>query len=92
LYNQGQWLATICFLQSARTAFASIGYKFYLVFIFCTIALWFAVYFFFPETQNLSSEEMAKMFGDDVVVTFEKEIEASDEKNPPAYVEVSEEI
>jgi len=56
--------------------------------------LWFAVYFFFPETQNLSLEEMAKMFGDDVVVTFEKEIEAAelDEKNRPAHVEVADKV
>jgi len=67
-------------LQSAPTAFANIGYKFYLVFIFCTVALFICVYLFFPETQNLSLEEMAKMFGDDVIVSFEKEIEAVDEK------------
>lgn len=35
---------------------------------------------------------MAKMFGDDVVVTFEKEIETANEKNRPAHVEVSDEV
>lgn len=60
----GQWLATICFLQSAPTAFASIGYRFYIVFIVCTIALWVIVYMFYPEVSkacyqnNTSFEEM----------------------------------
>jgi hypothetical protein len=48
----GQWLATIWALQSAPTAFAKIGYKFYLVFIFCTVTLWFTVYFFYPEVSK----------------------------------------
>jgi hypothetical protein len=35
---------------------------------------------------------MAKMFGDDVVVTFEKEIEAADEKNRPSHVEAADKV
>jgi hypothetical protein len=62
-------------LQSAPTAFANIGYKFYLVFIACTVTLFFLVYFFYPETQNLSLEEMAKVFGDDVIDSLEQELE-----------------
>jgi hypothetical protein len=49
----GQWLATIWALQSAPTAFAVIGYKFYLVFIFCNVVLWFLVYFFYPEVKHI---------------------------------------
>jgi len=35
---------------------------------------------------------MAKMFGDDVVVTFEKEIEAADGKIRPTHVDVSDKV
>ncbi|KAJ9602248.1 hypothetical protein H2200_013368 [Cladophialophora chaetospira] len=71
----GQWLATICFLQSAPTAFANIGYRFYIVFIVCTIALFGIVYRFYPETKGLSLEEMARIFGDEVAVDLEVEMQ-----------------
>lgn len=70
----GQWLATICFLQSAPVAFANIGYRFYIVFIVCTVALFFIVYRWFPETAGRSLEEMAEVFGDDVAVHLDEEI------------------
>jgi hypothetical protein len=71
--HPGQWLATICFLQSAPTAFANIGYKFYIVFIISTITLWILLYRFFPETAGLSLEEMAQVFGDEVVSDLKDE-------------------
>jgi hypothetical protein len=51
------------------------------------VSLFLCVYFFFPETQGLSLEEMAKMFGDDVIVSFQREIEAVDEKIGHSQVE-----
>jgi hypothetical protein len=50
-----------------------IGYKFYIVFIASTVTLWWLVYIFFPETAGLSLEEMAKVFGDEVVSDFTEE-------------------
>ena len=52
-------------------AFANIGWKFYLVFIIISGLGTFFVYFFLPETKNIPLEEMAKLFGDEVVVYAE---------------------
>ena len=49
----GQWIASILFLQSAPTAFANIGYRFYIVFIVCTVVFGFIVYFWFPEVSHV---------------------------------------
>ncbi|KAF8609728.1 general substrate transporter [Ceratobasidium sp. AG-I] len=53
--------------QAAPTAFARIGYRFYALFIalnFCTAVM---VWAYFPETKGLSLEEIAILFGDEVV-------------------------
>lgn len=64
----GQFAATLILLQTAPIGFVSIGWKFYLL-----IIIWTAVYipvfwYYFPETAQLSLEEIAKNFGDDVAV------------------------
>ena len=58
-------LMNIVWLQSAPTAFANIGWKFYLVFIIISSlgAVW--SWFVLPETKGIPLEEMAKLFGDD---------------------------
>jgi hypothetical protein len=76
----GQWLATICFLQSAPIAFAQIGYRFYIVFIVCTVALFIIIYLWFPETVGKSLEQMAEVFGDDVAVHLDEEIDIVQEQ------------
>ena len=57
-------LTDLVYLQATATAFASIGWKFYLVFIIIsglgTIWVWFVV----PETKGIPLEEMAAVFGD----------------------------
>jgi hypothetical protein len=45
----GLFVATIIFLQCAPTAFAQIGWKYYTVFISCTVVSFFIVWFFCPE-------------------------------------------
>jgi hypothetical protein len=62
----GLFVATIIFLQSAPTAFASIGWKFYTVFISITTLIFFAVWFWFPETSRRSLEDIGELFGDSV--------------------------
>ena len=55
-------------LQSAPTAFANIGWKFYLCFILVTAvgALWVGTTF--RDTRDKPLEEIAKMFGDEDLV------------------------
>ncbi|KAF2656472.1 MFS general substrate transporter [Lophiostoma macrostomum CBS 122681] len=63
-------LTDLVYLQATTTAFANIGWRFYLIFIIiCTLG---STFFFFvlPETKGIPLEEMAKIFGDteDIVV------------------------
>lgn len=62
----GLFVATIVFLQSAPTAFAEIGWKYYLVFIAITTILFVVVWVWFPETKRQSLEGIGALFGDDV--------------------------
>ncbi|OAG05580.1 MFS general substrate transporter [Paraphaeosphaeria sporulosa] len=64
-------LTDLVYLQATTTAFANIGWRFYLVFIIiCALGTVF-FYFFLPETKGIPLEEMARIFGDDVVVTLD---------------------
>lgn len=58
-------LTDLVYLQATSTAFANIGWKFFLVFIIISglgaIYLWI----FLVETKGLPLEEMAAIFGDD---------------------------
>lgn len=40
----------------------------YLVFVACNVVTIVLIYFFVPETSNLSLEEIGELFGDEVVV------------------------
>jgi len=64
-------LTDLVYLQATTTAFANIGWRFYLVFIvICaggTVVMWFVL----PETKGIPLEEMARMFGDEVVVSLD---------------------
>lgn len=56
-------------------AFATIGWKFYLVFIIISGLGFFVVAFFLPETKGIPLEEMAKLFGDtDDIAVFSDDI------------------
>lgn len=64
----GQFAATIILLQVAPMGFNNAGWKFYLL-IICWSAVFIPViYFFFPETAQLTLEEIAKQFGEEVAV------------------------
>ena len=52
-------------------AFANIGWKFYLIFIIISGLGAIGAFFYLPETKNIPLEEMAKLFGDEVVVYAE---------------------
>lgn len=65
----------IIWLQAAPTAFITIGWKFYLVFIIPGTIGGFIVYFWFPNTNGLPLEEIAAIFGDeDEVAVYQAEI------------------
>ena len=58
---------TLLYTQVAATAFAHIGWKYYLVFIIVP-ALGLPIVYRLPETRGLSLEEVAAIFGDEVVL------------------------
>ncbi|CAE6517111.1 unnamed protein product [Rhizoctonia solani] len=53
--------------QAAPTAFVNIGYRFYALFIALNLCTAIIVWAYFPETKGLSLEEIAVLFGDEVV-------------------------
>ncbi|VUC26575.1 unnamed protein product [Clonostachys rosea] len=74
----GLFVGSLTLLEAAPTAFATIGWRFYLIMMAFTIvcAVIFAVYF--PETKGLTLEEISAVFGDEVA------IEASHTVNTPS--------
>ncbi|KAI9743682.1 MAG: hypothetical protein M1818_002998 [Claussenomyces sp. TS43310] len=63
-------LINIMWTQVSPIAFASIGWKFYMVFIACCVVAAVIMYFTFPNTLNMPLEEVAALFGDDDLVAF----------------------
>ncbi|KZO89794.1 general substrate transporter [Calocera viscosa TUFC12733] len=57
-------LMTIWITESAPTAADTIGWKYYLVFIFCCVVCGMAQYILIPETKGFPLEEIAEIFGD----------------------------
>lgn len=69
----GLFLGSLTYTVPAPTAFAHIGWKYYLIFI---ILPWIgagAMIKYFPETAKLSLEEIGGLFGDEVVHLNTKE-------------------
>ncbi|KAH8652577.1 general substrate transporter [Ilyonectria robusta] len=64
----GLFTTTLIYTGSASTAFASIGWRYYLVFVFVPLACVVIIWFWLPETNGLSLEEIGRLFGDDVVL------------------------
>ncbi|KAK4938711.1 hypothetical protein LTR10_020894 [Elasticomyces elasticus] len=57
-------LINIMWTQVSPIAFASIGWKYYLVFIVCCLVGGTIMFLTFPDTRNKPLEEIARMFGD----------------------------
>lgn len=57
-------LTDLVYLQATATAFANIGWKFYLIFIIISGLGTIYAYFVLPETKGIPLEEMAAVFGD----------------------------
>lgn len=65
----------ICWLQAAPTAFESIGWKFFIIFIIFAVMGCVVVFLFFPDTLHKPMEEIADIFGDqDLVVVHQHAI------------------
>ncbi|KAH6648122.1 hypothetical protein BKA67DRAFT_683474 [Truncatella angustata] len=62
----GLFTTTLVYTGSASAAFAAIGWRYYLVFIIVPIACVVVIWFYFPETNGLSLEEIGRLFGDSV--------------------------
>lgn len=69
----------IIWLQAAPTAFVTITWKFYLVFIIPGTIGGLIIFFYFPNTNGLPLEECAAIFGDqDEVAVYQAEINVQD--------------
>ncbi|OCK80946.1 general substrate transporter [Lepidopterella palustris CBS 459.81] len=63
----GMFVWAIVFTAVASPAFANIGAKFYIVFACTSVAMIIIVALFFPETKGYSLEQLATVFGDEVI-------------------------
>lgn len=78
----GFCLVDILWLELAPTAFARIGWKYYLVFICLSVLGAAVIYFTFPDTLRKPLEEIAQLFGDDdLVAVYQKDIHIDHEKH-----------
>jgi sugar porter (SP) family MFS transporter len=56
------WLFTFVVVEVTPTGFQTIGYKYYIIWAVINFAIVVTVYFFFPETNARSLEEMDEIF------------------------------
>lgn len=61
--------------SAAPSAFASIGWGYYLFFVVQAFLGGVAALLFFPDTARKPLEEIAALFGDQDVVVFQKDLE-----------------
>lgn len=62
------FLSTVAYLIPAPTAFAQVGWKYYLLFILLTAICAPLLWIMLPETKGLALEEIGEKFGDNVAV------------------------
>ena len=65
----------VVWLQAAPTAFATIGYYYYIIFICCSVFGSIMAFFVFPDTLHKPLEEVAALFGDhELVVVYQQQL------------------
>lgn len=78
-------LINIVFNQVSPIAFSEVGYKYYSLFICTNLIGAVVVFFIFPETKGKTLEEIAHIFGDEVIVadleTVKEKVGHEDERN-----------
>ncbi|EXJ72890.1 uncharacterized protein A1O5_04038 [Cladophialophora psammophila CBS 110553] len=67
----GFYIFSIWTTAPAAQAFATIGWKYYMVFIAVTVAMTIPIMLYLPETAGISLEELGAKFGDAVALDFE---------------------
>ncbi|KAF2677245.1 MFS transporter [Lentithecium fluviatile CBS 122367] len=83
----------IIWLQAAPTAFQTITWKFYFVFIIPGTIGGLIMIFYFPNTNGLPLEEIAALFGDvDEVAVYQAEINVHDGIITDVHAEVKEKL
>ncbi|KUL85142.1 hypothetical protein ZTR_06237 [Talaromyces verruculosus] len=60
--------STVAYLIPAPTAFAQVGWKYYILFILLAAINIPIIALYFPETKGLALEEVGEKFGDDIAV------------------------
>jgi len=66
--TSANWLNNLIISQITPSAFAHIGWKYFLVFMCCNLSNFAIVWFLFPETKGRTLEEIGTLFGDTNVV------------------------
>ncbi|OJJ50482.1 hypothetical protein ASPZODRAFT_126362 [Penicilliopsis zonata CBS 506.65] len=61
------FVVNVAVTEAGPSAFAHIQENYYYVFVVCTAFFLVIAYFYFPETRNMTLEEIAAAFGDRVV-------------------------
>jgi uncharacterized BrkB/YihY/UPF0761 family membrane protein len=54
----GQFIATVILLEAAPTAFATIGYRFWVILICLTFIYGVLIYFFLPEVRSCATTDL----------------------------------
>lgn len=65
------FIVNVAITEAGPSAFANIGENYYYVFVGCTLFFLIVVYLIFPETRRKTLEEIARAFGDKVVLVDE---------------------
>ncbi|KAL4889099.1 general substrate transporter [Aspergillus ambiguus] len=79
-------ITDLVYLQATTTAFANIGWKFFLVFIIISGLGAIYLFIYLPETKGVPLEEMAAKFGDDAdVAVFMSDVHANHATHELAY-------
>ncbi|KAI1210215.1 putative MFS monosaccharide transporter [Annulohypoxylon truncatum] len=71
----GHFIVNVAVTEAGPSAFANIGENYYYVFVGCTLVFLIIAYFYFPETRRKTLEEIARAFGDKVVLVDEGPID-----------------
>ncbi|GMM33233.1 hypothetical protein DASC09_005580 [Saccharomycopsis crataegensis] len=64
LCTSGLFIGILAFTTGVTTAINTIHWKFFIVFICLSTVFLVIAWFFFPETKNVSLEEVGRLFGD----------------------------
>ncbi|KFZ05695.1 hypothetical protein V501_08116 [Pseudogymnoascus sp. VKM F-4519 (FW-2642)] len=79
-------LISLVYVEAAPTAFANIGWKYFLVFIIISGLSAIFIYFVYPETKGIPLEEIAAIFGDaDEVMVYSRNVHVNNDLEIEVY-------